>query len=341
MKTRIWLVLLCAAGFGCGGGEAPVAIDAASARLKPGIPVEPRFVAGGASGDVALICGSSLQRVRSTGEMLTASEETGWDCLAASFGADGSAQRFVVRTGEGPALVEGTQAWLLPGWPRGAAATAAAFSPDGRMLAAAPAGPDPAAAVIVWSLPLKRVLTIPPRNGGAVQLLAWSRNSRSLMIADDKGTVVVHRPPKKKPVFVQDSDLAVEGPISAIDISPDGDWIVVAANAIRVRAWRLPFMNTQLKAWGRVERVFFAGESGTVITVDETSAAIRWLVNYGKVRADTSRTLGDIVKVGAPVGGAFFLGLGRDGSVHGWRSSDLEPLGDLPAALCPPVDKRP
>ena len=55
----------------------------------------------------------------------------------------------------------------------------------------------------------------------------------------------------------------------------------------------------------------------------------------------TSRTLGDLVTVGVPVGGEYFFGLDREGRVHGWRSADLEPLTDLPGALCAPAAVEP
>jgi hypothetical protein len=93
-------------------------------------------------------------------------------------------------------------------------------------------------------------------------------------------------------------------------------------------------MNAPLKAWGRVQEVFFGGEVNTVVTIDETNSAIRWKLNYGHVVADTSRVLGDLVAVAAPSGGERFYAVDRNGTIHGWSTEMLAPLADVPGSAC-------
>jgi hypothetical protein len=93
-------------------------------------------------------------------------------------------------------------------------------------------------------------------------------------------------------------------------------------------------MNAPLKPWGRVRRVFFAGDVGSVVTIDETNMAINWLINYGNVKAQATRELGSMAVFGVPPGGTLFYGVDSAGSVHAWRSSDLEPIDPAAEGVC-------
>jgi WD40 repeat protein len=317
---------------GCGknskqeSGGAPTLKGAASIA-------EPHFVAGGGTGNIAIACDGTIRSLHVAGSRVTSAELPPEDYLAVWFDPAGTGSRFIVRTDQGPVLLEGGQARALPGWPAGISAVAASFSPDGRLLAAAPSVAGDAS-LIFWKLPLNPLLTIPSGDLGVVSLMTWSGDGRSLLVTDRNNRLAIFRPPKKKAVFTQEVDLGSEGRITAIDLSTDGDWYVMAANAIVIRAWQLPFMNAQLKAWGRVEKLFFAGDVAEVVTIDETNAAIHWLVNYGKVHADTTLTLEEPVALGVPAGGNHFYSLGRDGRVRAYRSGDFTPLGEAEGVMC-------
>jgi WD40 repeat protein len=193
-------------------------------------------------------------------------------------------------------------------------------------------------ALLVWQFPLETVLAIASGELGAVTHMVWSADGKTLLVVDDNNRVSIFQPPKAKPVFTQEVDIGTEGRITAVDISSDGDWYLMAAKAIRIRAWRLPFMNAELTAWGTVRRVFFAGDVNEVVTIDATDAAVHWFVNNGNVVADTMEALGDIVTVGVPMAGNMFFGLDSGGHVRGWRSGNLQPLDEVDRPLCAAVE---
>ncbi len=329
---RLSVFLFCLlAGCGGGGGRPVEAIDPASLPLKP--VTAPRFVAGGGADDLALLCADGLHPLEKDGALASGAPRPAWDILARHT-AEGGVERIVVRGPAGPVLVEGDNAYALPGWPQGAEVAAAGFSPDGLHLAAAPGGPVVSESVLVWKFPPALAVTLPKDDGGAVTHLTWSADGRTLMTADDTNRLVIYRVPTKRPVYKEDVDRAVDGAITAIALSPDGSWFIAAANAIKVRAWKLPFMNTQLKAWGRVRAVFFAGSVESAVTIDESDSAIRWHINHGNVKAGESRQIEEMTAVGVPAGGGRFHALDAAGNILSFDALTMEPLTGSPAAGC-------
>lgn len=304
---------------------------------------EPRFIEGGAPGDIAISCGSSVYRIETAPGGIVHRPLPAHDYLALWFDPSGSSERSVVASDEGPLLLDGERTTTLPGWPGGVAAAAVAFSSDGSMLAGAPAsggGDYSGPALIVWRFPLRSEMVVASEDLGSVTHMVWSADGKTLLVVDSNNRISIFQPLKAKPVFTQEVDPGSEGRITAVNLSADGDWYLMAANAIRLRAWRLPFMNTQLTAWGTVRHLFFAGNVNEVVTIDETDTAIHWFVNSGNVMADTSEALGDVVTVGVPIGGDIYYGLDASGVVRGWRSGTLQPFGEVATRLCEPVAVR-
>lgn len=310
----------------CGQGPPRPAGTAAEllTRAAPSDTV-PVFVGGGAPGNLTVRVGAQQARLEFTNERLTVTGEEAVHLLAAWRDPRGIAERSLARGPNGPLIVEGGQAYELPGWPAGVTAELAAFAPDGRSVVIGLGGSGTPGPVGLWSIPPGAPKFL-GAEGGTARRMALSLDGRSLILADAANTLSIFRLPKPKPVYSQTYDPASEGRISAVDLSPDGDWFVVAANAVTVRAWKLPFMNAPLQPWGRLKAAFFAGEVGSIITVDETNTAIRWAVNYGNIRAAVTRPLPGIDVVGAPLAGQFFAGVDSAGVLHAWRSGDLEPL---------------
>jgi WD40 repeat protein len=211
---------------------------------------------------------------------------------------------------------------------------AAVFSPDGRTLAVAPGGAAGDRSIRLYTIPPARPLALEPVGPAAAEHLAWDGAGKYLLAAATDGRVAIYQVPKKKPVYRETLDPAVEGRITAADLSPDGDWFVLAAGSIRLRTWRLPFMSAPLKAWGEVRQVFFVEGNAAVVTIDETGSAIRWLVNYGKVKADRTASLGTVRAGAASSDGAGFFTLDASGRIRGWRSADLEAIAAVDTSWC-------
>lgn len=306
----------------------PKSVGTAAELLRRPAPSDttPIFVAGGAPGDLRLRIGSRQARLGLSNERLSATPEEAFEMLAAWQDPRGTAERSLGLSARGPLLVEGGQAYELPGWPPGATAVVAAFTADGRALAVGLSGNGLPGPVGLWAIPPRVPKFLGAAAGPAARRVAWSLDGRSLVLVDAANVLSIFRLPRSKAVYVQSFDPASQGRISAVDLSPDGDWFIVAANAVTLRSWKLSFMNAPLQPWGRVKAAFFAGEVGSIVTVDETNTAIRWAVNYGNVQPAVTRHLDGLDIVRAPTAGQFFAGVDSAGVLHAWRSGDLEPL---------------
>jgi WD40 repeat protein len=205
-------------------------------------------------------------------------------------------------------------------------------------VAAAPAGGSDRA-VRIWRRPDWSPLTLAVTAGRTARHLSWDDSGRYLLVVDDANRVAIYKLPDTKPVYDQVLDPDSEGTITAADLSPDGDWFVLAAEKIRVRSWRLPFLSAPLAAWGRVNAVFFAGGVEALVTYDETGAAIRWLLNNGNVQAGGSAQLGTAAAWGFDSGGRVLALLDSSGVAGGWRTEDLTGLEAIATPLCPTVGR--
>lgn len=330
----VFLLPLAIAGCGGGGGraEAPRPIGDLLAARQVAAP--PRLLAGATADHAALLCGPSLHRLTNRPNQLETAPGEGRDYLAAWFGAEAEADCFLGTGPEGPAVARGGQAWRLPGWPAGAGVSVAAFSPDGTTLAVAPGGSLADVSVRLYTVPPATPIVLAMEGRATVEHLAWDGTGKYLLTTDDEGEISIFQKPQKKPVYRQKLDPAVEGPITAVNLSPDGDWFVVAANSIRLRTWRLPFLSAPLKAWGEVRQVFFVAGNAAVVTIDETDSAIRWLVNYGKVKSDRSANLGTLRASAVSADGAGFYTLDTSGRIKAWDASNLEAVEATDSTLC-------
>lgn len=330
-----FLPAFVSAFLGCGGG-APAPAGPAATLLRPLAAADsvPAFTGGGAPGDLLVRCGTRQARLKFGNETVGLQSAEAFELLAAWRDPKSTLERWLGPGADAPLFVEGGQAYALPGWPAGATVVRAAFSPDGRHLAIGLSGSGLPGSLGIWPVPLGAPQFLGGSGGAAARLLAWSGDGRTVAMTDADNVLSIYRLPGGKPVYRLAFDPGTEGRVSGIDLSPDGDWYVAAANAVILRAWKLPFMNTQLAPWGGVKAVFFAGEVGSIVTVDETNTAIRWAVNYGNVRVAVSRHLAGIDRVQAPAAGQYFAGVDSAGVLHGWRSGDLESLlsdaGDQP-----------
>lgn len=337
--TGAWLFslpVLSVMAFGCGGGGGRVEparpVDQLVAARQPAAP--PRLLAGGDGAHAALLCGASMHRLTVGPAAVDLTGGAARDAATAWFGADAAADCYLGMGPEGPALARGGQAWRLPGWPAGAGLSAAAFSPDGRLLAAAPSGSTGSSALRVYPVPPARPLVLNSTGSGVVEHLAWDATGKYLLATRDDGEVTIYQLPKSKPVYRQRLDPAVEGRITAADLSPDGDWFVVAASSIRLRTWRLPFLSAPLQAWGEVRQVFFVDGNAAVITIDETDSAIRWLVNYGKVKSDRTANLGTLRATAVSADGSTFFTFDTSGHLKAWRGADLQSVEAADTTIC-------
>lgn len=307
------------------------------------VSATPFFLAGGVDRTIALLCGASLHRITAGNEAMTVVEQPAPDVRAAWFGPDALIDRWLVRTTDGAAVASRELAIPLPGWPNGIDIGPAVFATGGTALAAAPAdGPD--RDVRLWEfkpsrgqpgfLP-ERPLVIPLAEGRTARFLDLDITGKYLMVVDDGGRIAIYKTPDTKPAYEQTLDPATEGAIRTADLSPEGDWFVAAARTVRVRAWRLPFMSAPLSSFGDVEHVFFAGGVEALITVDENGLAIRWLLNYGDVKADATAQLDSVnVAVSPDAAGRALFSLTSDGRVRGWATADLVELEAMAAGVC-------
>lgn len=310
------------------GPPAPRSVGSAAEHVRRPAPADtlPVFVAGGAPGNLLFRRGANQARLVFSNEQLSVTREEAFELLAAWRDPRGGAERSLGVGPNGPLIVEGGQAYELPEWPPGATAVSAAFTSNGRNLAIGLSGDNLPGPVGVWTIPPGPPRFLGQPGSAGARRFAWSLDGKCLILADAANELSIFRLPGSKAVYSQRYDPGSEGRIGAVDLSPDGDWFVVAANAVTVRAWKLPFMSAALQPWGKVKAVFFAGEVGSIVTVDETNTAIRWAVNYGDVRAAVSRHLDGMDVIRAPVAGQFFAGVDSAGILHAWRSGDLEPL---------------
>jgi hypothetical protein len=329
------LVLIVA---GCGRSTPPAEAPPKPVRdvavARP-VTAPPAFVSGGAPGTVGLLCGDTFLRLTAGHESVTLTRGDGWDRAAAHFGEAPEADRFLLRTADGPAWVQQGEARVLPGWPAATPVGVAAVARSGAAVAAAPTDDAPDRGVRIWTLPPAAQPTVlPDELGATVTHLAFDEAGKYLLVADDTGRVAIYQLPDRKPVFTQEFDPATEGAILDVDLSPEGDWFVVSANAVRVRSWRLPFMSAPLAGFGRVHTVFFAGSLEALVTVDEAGSAIRWLLNYGQVKPAASALVDSTLALGHDAAGQALFALRDDGRIRSWRTSDLAELERLPAVLC-------
>ena len=303
----------------------------------------PAFLAGGFDKHLALLCGGTMHRITAGNEAMTVVDQPAPDIRAVWFGPESIIDRWLVRTTRGAAVASRDVAIALADWPSGADIGPAIFASGGTALAAAPlSGPD--RDVRLWEFKPGRAqpgflpgrpLIVPLTEGRTARFLDLDITGRYLMVIDDGGRIAIYHAPDRKPAYEQTLDPATEGAIRTADLSPEGDWFVAAARTVRVRAWRLPFMSAPLSSFGDVEQVFFAGGVKALITVDEHGLAIRWLLNYGDVKAEATAQLDSInVAVAPDAAGLSLFSLTRDGRVRGWATADLVELEALGAALC-------
>jgi len=318
-------------------------VPAQQAALVRPSDASPRFLAGGTDRTIGLLCGSTLHRLVAGNESMTPTEVPASDIRAAWFGPDPLIDRCLVRTTDGIALASRDLAVPLPGWPAGSEVGPAVFASGGATLAAAPDG-GADRAIRVWELKPSRVqpgiapdapLLLPVAEGATATFVDLDLTGKYVLVVDDQGHIAVYQAPGKKPVYTQTLDPATEGKIVAADLSSEGDWFVVAARNVRVRAWRLPFMSAPLTSFGGVEHVFFAGGVEALVTVDENGLAIRWLLNYGNVKADATAQLDSLtVDVTADAGGRTMFSLTPDGHVRGWDTATLAEFETMTRPIC-------
>jgi len=322
-------------------GSQPVPVG--QLALKRDAAAPPAFLGGGFDKRMALLCGATLHRITAGNEAMTVADQPALDVRAAWFGTEPIIDRWLVRTADGVAVVARDLAVPLSDWPAGADIGPAVFASGGTSLAAAPvAGAD--RNVRLWEfepsrgqpgfLP-RRPLIVPLAEGRTARFLDLDISGKYLMIVDDGGRIAIYKAPDTKPAYEHTLDPATEGAIRAADLSPEGDWFVAAARTVRVRAWRLPFMSAPLGSFGDVDQVFFAGGVKALVTVDENGLAIRWLLNYGDVKAEATAQLDSVnVAVASDASGLSLYSLTTDGRVRGWATADLVELEAMGQALC-------
>ncbi|HEX7880857.1 MAG TPA: hypothetical protein VF720_15705 [Candidatus Eisenbacteria bacterium] len=333
------LVTACQRATPPAGKPAPVS-EVALARSPDAAP---RFVSGGTDRIVGLLCGATLHRFVAGNEALSPSSAPAVDIRAAWFGPDPIIDRWLVRTNDGIAVTTRDLAVPMPEWPAGADVGPAVFASGGATLAAAPAGGDDRRVRVCNFEPSKvqpgfvadNPLILPVAEGATVLFVDLDLTGKYILTVDDQGHIGVYQAPGTKPVYTQTLDPETEGTIRAADLSPEGDWFVVSARSVKVRAWRLPFMSAPLTSFGDVTQVFFAGGVESLITVDENGLAIRWLLNYGKVKAEATAQLDSLTTaVTADASGRLLMSLTPDGRVRAWPTATLAELEALTQRVC-------
>jgi hypothetical protein len=340
-----FLVALLIPSIACQRAIPPAGQPAPVSQVALARPADaaPRFVAGGTDRIVGLLCGGTLHRLVAGNEALMPGAAPAVDIRAAWFGPDAVIDRWLVRTNDGLAVTTRDLAVPLPGWPAGVDVGPAVFAAGGATLAAAPAGGTDRQ-VRVWDFEPSKVqpgfapdgpLLLPVADGATVTFVDLDLTGKYILTVDDQGHIAIHQAPGTKPVYTQTLDPATEGAIRAADLSSDGDWFVVAARRVTVRAWRLPFMSAPLTSFGGVEHVFFAGGVEALVTVDENGLAIRWLLNYGKVKADATAQLDSLTTaVASDAAGRLLVSLTPDGRVRAWPTATLAELEAMTQPLC-------
>ena len=319
----------------------PVPVGQLTSQRDAAAP--PVFLGGGFDKRIALLCGATLHRITAGNEAMSVADQPALDVRAAWFAPEPIIDRWLVRTSDGAAVAARELAIPLPDWPAGADIGPAIFASGGTALAAAPAaGSD--RNVRLWEFKPSRdqpgflpgrPLIVPLAEGRTARFLDLDITGKYLMIIDDGGRIAIYRAPDTKPAYEQTLDPSTEGAIRAADLSPEGDWFVAAARTVRVRAWRLPFMSAPLGSFGDVEQVFFAGGVKALVTVDENGLAIRWLLNYGDVKAEATAQLDSVnVAVASDASGLSLFELATDGRVRGWATADLVELEAMGTGVC-------
>ncbi len=178
-----------------------------------------------------------------------------------------------------PALVRPRRA--VPGW-------AAAFSPDGRLLALAGASVWTPASLTLWHSPgpgqdLRRAHDAPPieppsRSGHVVRCLTWSPDSRWLAAGGDWWVGVWRVAPGPRLVLDALFDAHPAATVFQVAFSPDGRWLLSASDDGSIRAWGV---DPEGRGVLHHERpiVLVEGAAVTTIAIDRRG---RWLAADGK-----------------------------------------------------------
>ncbi|GAB3200801.1 hypothetical protein GCM10027062_21260 [Nocardioides hungaricus] len=216
----------------------------------------------------------------------------------------------------------------------GSAVQAVAFSPDGRLVAAA----GPGGRVLVWTVEGDEVATIDA--GAEVFALAFSPDGTRLATAGGGPAEVYDVPSGERVGALPRSSGEGDG----LAWSPDGRWLAAPGPAGAPAVWSADGLRLEAVLDGRLlEQAAFSPDSRTLAVTDTRDDTVRlWDPRTGRVRELTGHTDDPVAVAFAPDGRTPYSASARDG-VLAWtrrargsaRSSscrsrsDREPVGPL------------